>query len=153
MAADPAKDQSYVLYTLGQAQLARVRFPLGDLAKTETRRIAVELGLQVADKPDSADICFVPGGDYRELLQARSVTSRSGAIVATDGAELGRHDGVAGFTVGQRRGLGLTSAERRYVTAIGRPLGHRPGRPGAGSVRDASGGLEPELGGTAAASR
>ena len=123
MAADPAKDQSYVLYTLGQAQLARLRFPLGDLAKAETRRIAAELGLPVADKPDSADICFVPGGDYRELLQARGVTSRPGAIVATDGAELGRHEGVARFTVGQRRGLGIATAERRYVTAIDAPAG------------------------------
>ncbi len=117
-AADEAKDQSYVLYTLGQDQLARLRFPLGDLPKAETRRVAAELGLGVADKPDSADICFVPGGDYRELLRARGVTSEAGAIVDTDGEELGRHDGVAGFTVGQRRGLGIATAERRYVTSI-----------------------------------
>ena len=107
-----------MLYTLGQEQLARLRFPLGDLPKAETRRVAAELGLGVADKPDSADICFVPGGDYRELLRARGVTSQAGAIVGGDGEELGRHDGVASFTVGQRRGLGIATAERRYVTSI-----------------------------------
>ena len=120
-AADADKDQSYVLYTLGQEQLARLRFPLGGLTKRETRRIAAGLGLAVADKPDSADICFVPGGDYRALLRERGVRSRAGAIVGADGAALGRHEGVAAFTVGQRRGLGLAPAadgERRYVTAI-----------------------------------
>ena len=117
-AADETKDQSYVLYTLGQEQLARLHFPLGDLPKTETRRVAAELGLGVADKPDSADICFVPGGDYRELLRARGVTSQAGAIVGGDGEELGRHEGVAGFTVGQRRGLGIATPGRRYVTSI-----------------------------------
>ena len=127
-AADPAKDQSYVLYTLGQRQLARLRFPLGELPKAETRRVAGELGLGVADKPDSADICFVPGGDYRELLRARGVAARPGRVVDGNGAELARHDGVSGFTVGQRRGLGIAQpgaaqpgtgeAGRRYVTAI-----------------------------------
>ncbi|MYE46787.1 MAG: tRNA 2-thiouridine(34) synthase MnmA [Chloroflexi bacterium] len=117
-AADEAKDQSYVLYTLGQEQLARVRFPLGDLPKAETRRIAAELDLGVADKPDSADICFVPGGDYRELLRARGDSSRPGVIVDADGSTLRRHEGVAAFTVGQRRGLGVATGERRYVTEI-----------------------------------
>ena len=117
-AADEAKDQSYVLYTLGQEQLGRLRFPLGDLPKSETRRIASELGLGVADKPDSADICFVPGGDYRELLRARGESSREGVIVDADGSTLRRHDGVAAFTVGQRRGLGVATGERRYVTEI-----------------------------------
>ena len=117
-AADEAKDQSYVLYTLGQEQLARVRLPLGDLPKAETRRIAAELGLGVAAKPDSADICFVPGGDYRELLRARGDSSRPGLIVDADGSTLRRHEGVAAFTVGQRRGLGVATGERRYVTEI-----------------------------------
>ena len=117
-AADEAKDQSYVLYTLGQEQLGRLRFPLGDLPKSETRRIASELGLGVADKPDSADICFVPGGDYRELLRARGDTSRAGEILDADGSTLREHDGVAAFTVGQRRGLGVATGERRYVTEI-----------------------------------
>lgn len=125
-AADEAKDQSYVLYTLGQEQLGRLRFPLGDLPKSETRRIASELGLGVADKPDSADICFVPGGDYRELLRARGDTSRTGVMVDADGSALRRHDGVAAFTVGQRRGLGVATGERRYVTEIDA---------GAGTVR------------------
>ena len=80
--------------------------------------MAAELGLGVADKPDSADICFVPGGDYRELLRARGVTSQAGAIVGGDGEELGRHEGIAGFTVGQRRGLGIATPGRRYVTSI-----------------------------------
>ncbi len=122
-AVDEAKDQSYVLYTLGQEQLARVRFPLGDLPKSETRRIASELGLGVADKPDSADICFVPGGDYRELLRSRGDSSRPGVIIDADGSTLRRHDGVAAFTVGQRRGLGVATGERRYVTAIDAPSG------------------------------
>ncbi len=122
-AADEAKDQSYVLYTLGAAQLARLRFPLGDLPKAGTRRIAAELGLGVADKPDSADICFVPGGDYRELLRARGESSRAGVIVDADGSTLRRHDGVAAFTVGQRRGLGVATGERRYVTEIDAPSG------------------------------
>ena len=122
-AADEAKDQSYVLYTLGQAQLPRLRFPLGDLPKSETRRIAAELGLGVADKPDSADICFVPGGDYRELLRTRGDSSRAGVIVDADGSTLRRHEGVAAFTVGQRRGLGVATGEKRYVTAIDAPTG------------------------------
>ena len=117
-AIDPLKDQSYVLYTLDQPALARTLFPLGDLPKTETRRIAAELGLPVADKPDSADICFVPGGDYRELLRARGVAFAPGAVVDAAGAAVGTHEGAAAYTVGQRRGLGLAAGERRYVTEI-----------------------------------
>jgi len=117
-ATDPLKDQSYVLYTLDQDALARTVFPLGDIPKTEVRRIATELGLGVADKPDSADICFVPGGDYRELLRSRGVTFEPGLVVDTAGNEVGRHEGAAGYTVGQRRGLGLATGERRYVTEI-----------------------------------
>jgi tRNA-specific 2-thiouridylase len=117
-ALDPQKDQSYVLYTLDQRALARTLFPLGELPKTETRRIAADLGLTVADKPDSADICFVPGGDYRELLRARGVEFAPGAILDTAGRAVGTHEGAAGYTVGQRRGLGLAAGERRYVTEI-----------------------------------
>lgn len=117
-AVDGEKDQSYVLYTLDQAALARTLFPLGELTKRETRRVATELGLGVADKPDSADICFVPGGDYRALLRARALPGRPGPIVTVEGETVGRHDGVTGFTVGQRRGLGLSGSERRYVTDI-----------------------------------
>ena len=117
-AADEHKDQSYVLYTLRQEALARTLFPLGELPKSETRRIAARLGLPVAGKPDSADICFVPGGDYRALLRERGVTMRPGAIVTADGAVVGQHRGVAAYTVGQRKGLGLPGPERRFVTAV-----------------------------------
>ena len=117
---DPDKDQSYFLYTLSDAALAMTRFPVGGLQKREVRAIAQRHGLAVADKPDSADICFVPDGDYRAFVEQR-MTGRPGNIVDADGAVLGRHDGVQRFTIGQRRGLGgdLTAAgERRYVTAI-----------------------------------
>ena len=117
-AADARKDQSYVLYTLGQQALSRTLFPLGELSKAETRRIAARLGLPVAEKPDSADICFVPRGDYRSLLRERGVEMRTGAIVNSDGAVVGSHDGAAGYTVGQRRGLGLPGPQRRFVTAV-----------------------------------
>ncbi|MBX7111051.1 MAG: tRNA 2-thiouridine(34) synthase MnmA [Dehalococcoidia bacterium] len=117
-ATDEQKDQSYVLYTLDQGALARTLFPVGELPKSEVRRIAGSLGLRVADKPDSADICFVPGGDYRDLLRARGVPFEAGAIVDTAGAPLGRHEGAAGYTVGQRRGLGVAAGERRYVTEV-----------------------------------
>ena len=117
-ADDDEKDQSYVLYTLNQHALARTLFPLGNLTKPQVRRIAASLGLGVADKPDSADICFVPGGDYRELLRTRGVTFEAGPILDTTGATVGTHDGAPGYTVGQRRGLGLTTTEPRYVTEI-----------------------------------
>lgn len=106
------KDQSYVLYMLGQRELSRVRFPLGELpTKAETRRIAAELGLPVAHKPDSQEICFVSeAGGYREFLRKeRPELFAEGAIITDDGEELGRHEGVADFTVGQRRGLGVTN--------------------------------------------
>ncbi len=118
-AVDEAKDQSYVLYGLGQEALARTLFPLGALPKAETRRIASALGLRsVVDKPDSADICFVPRGDYRALLAERGVADAPGPLVDEAGTELGRHDGISGYTVGQRRGLALAGPERRYVTAL-----------------------------------
>jgi len=116
-AVDNEKDQSYVLYMLGQRELGRLRFPLGGYRKQDVRALAVELGLPVADKPDSADICFLPTEDYREFI-ARRVPQAGGDIVDGDGAVVGRHDGVAGFTVGQRRGLGVALGEKRYVSAI-----------------------------------
>jgi len=116
-AVDGEKDQSYVLYMLGQQELGRLRFPLGGYRKTEVRALAVELGLPVADKPDSADICFLPTEDYREFIAER-VPQMGGDIVDGDGSVVGRHEGVAGFTVGQRRGLGVALGEKRYVTAI-----------------------------------
>ncbi|HEY8491287.1 MAG TPA: tRNA 2-thiouridine(34) synthase MnmA [Dehalococcoidia bacterium] len=115
-AADPEKDQSYVLYTLGQEELRSILFPLGTYTKDRVRALAAELGLPVADKPDSADICFVPGGDYRAFL-AQYVPTRPGPVVDTAGNVVGQHEGVSGFTVGQRRGLGAFGA-RRYVVEL-----------------------------------
>jgi tRNA-specific 2-thiouridylase len=112
------KDQSYVLYMLGQDQLKHVMFPLGELgSKVHTRQIARDYGLPVADKPDSQEICFVSeSGGYREFLrQVNPSAFQSGAIVDADGKEIGAHAGVADFTVGQRKGIGLT-------VASGRPL-------------------------------
>ena len=120
-AADPSKDQSYVLYTLGQRELSRTLFPLGEITKMETREVARELGLGVAEKPDSVDICFVPGGDYRQLLAAQGHEFQSGAVLDGEGREIGRHRGAAGYTIGQRRGLVLDDngdGRRRFVTAV-----------------------------------
>lgn len=115
-AADAAKDQSYVLYTLGQAELARVLFPLGDYDKSEVRYIARRLGLPTADKPDSEEICFVPDDNYRNFVRER-VPAQQGEIVDTAGHLVGRHDGIQGYTVGQRRGLGAFG-DRRYVIEL-----------------------------------
>ena len=121
---DPDKDQSYFLYTLSEAALAMTRFPVGGLRKPEVRAIAERHGLAVADKPDSADICFVPDGDYRAFVNAR-IEGRPGAIVDDEGTVLGRHEGVQQFTIGQRRGLGgelrrspASDGQPSYVTAI-----------------------------------
>jgi len=117
-AADTAKDQSYVLYTLDQAALARTIFPLADLEKDETREIARRYQLPLAEKPDSVDICFVPGGDYRAVLRERGLTTPSGEIQTSAGETVGHHEGIANFTVGQRRGIGVTAERPRYVTRI-----------------------------------
>src|SRR5947199_131682 len=104
--ADPRRDQSYFLYGTTREQLEFVRFPLGDLAKDEVRRIAAELGLEVAAKPDSQDICFVPDGDYAGLVKRlRPESGAPGEIVDLNGRVLGRHRGIVHFTVGQRRGI------------------------------------------------
>lgn len=116
-AADTDKDQSYVLYTMGQAELARTLFPVGGYAKPEIRALAAEMGLGLEDKPDSADICFVPDGDYRAFVRAR-LPQTAGVIRDERGDVIGSHDGVAGFTVGQRRGIGVATGERRFVTSI-----------------------------------
>lgn len=114
-AADPRKDQSYFLYTLTQEQLAAALFPVGHLRKEETRRIAAELGLTVADKPDSQEICFVPR-DYRAYLRERvGAAIQPGTIRDTGGAVRGQHPGLAFYTVGQRRGLGIASSQPLYV--------------------------------------
>ncbi|TAK55502.1 MAG: tRNA 2-thiouridine(34) synthase MnmA, partial [Dehalococcoidia bacterium] len=116
-AVDPNKDQSYVLYTLGQAELARTLFPVGALTKPEVRALAAEMRLPVAEKPDSADICFVPDGDYRAFVRDR-LPRAAGVTVDRGGAVVARHDGVDGFTIGQRKGLGVALGERRFVTGI-----------------------------------
>jgi tRNA-specific 2-thiouridylase len=116
-AVDDDKDQSYVLFTLDQAQLSRLLFPIGHHRKEEVRRLAAEMGLPVADKPDSADICFVPDHDYRSFLAGR-LAPCEGEIRDAGGRVVGRHQGVAAFTVGQRRGLGVALGEKRFVTAI-----------------------------------
>ena len=115
---DPAKDQSYVVSMLGQEQLARLWFPVGELTKTETRHIAADLGIRTAAKPDSQDICFVGQGDYRDFLAAQGVNPAPGPIVDRDGAMLGVHHGITNFTIGQRRGLGVAVGEPRYVIGI-----------------------------------
>ncbi len=119
-AADPAKDQSYFLFATTREQLDYLRFPLGDKLKEETRRIARGLNVPVADKPDSQDICFVPDGDYARVVEKlRPGACDPGRIVDLDGNELGRHDGIIRFTVGQRRGLGVGgTAGPLYVVRI-----------------------------------
>ncbi len=116
---DRHKDQSYVLSMLGQRELARVRFPVGELTKAETRRRAAELGLRTAAKPESQDICFVGAGDYREFLRrVAPETERPGPILDLDGRRVGAHRGVATVTIGQRRGLGVAVGEPRYVVEV-----------------------------------
>ncbi len=120
-AADPARDQSYFLYATTGEQLEYLRFPLGGIEKSEVRRMAAEIGLAVAGKPDSQDICFVPDGDYAAIVRKlRPEGARPGAIVhAETGATLGRHRGVVHYTIGQRRGLEIGGlAEPLYVVAL-----------------------------------
>jgi len=116
---DRNKDQSYVLAMLGQNELARVRFPVGELEKTETRELAAGLGLRTARKPDSQDICFVGRDHYRNFLRkVEPATVAPGPILDSAGLVVGTHQGVAGFTIGQRRGVGVALAERRYVVEV-----------------------------------
>ena len=121
-ARDTAKDQSYFLFGLGQEQLRRALFPVGEMTKSEVREAARELGLAVADKPESQDICFV-AGDYREVvLREGGDLGPRGMIVAESGRVLGRHEGVGGFTVGQRRGIGIGAGAPRRPGAASDPL-------------------------------
>jgi tRNA-specific 2-thiouridylase len=118
-ARDRDKDQSYFLYGLRQDQLAHARFPLGELAKPEVRAIASSLRLATADKPESQEICFVPGGDYRDALRERAGWQpEAGPLVDVDGTRVGEHAGVAAYTVGQRQGLGVALGSPRYVSRI-----------------------------------
>src|SRR5687768_1205687 len=117
--ADREKDQSYFLFSLTQDQLAAAAFPVGTLTKPQVRDHARRLGLQVADKPDSQEICFVPDHDYASFVARREpAVARSGAIVTADGRRLGSHGGVHRFTVGQRKGLGIAAAMPLYVLRI-----------------------------------
>ncbi|KPF62518.1 thiouridylase [Bosea sp. AAP35] len=118
-AADANRDQSYFLYATTQEQLDLLRFPLGHIDKAQTRALAAELGLGIADKPDSQDICFVPNGRYADVIEKlKPGAARPGDIVHLDGRVLGRHDGVLRYTVGQRKGLGLSTPEPLYVLRL-----------------------------------
>jgi tRNA-specific 2-thiouridylase len=117
---DAAKDQSYVLYMLGQHELGRTLLPVGELTKPEVREHAARLGLRTAAKPESMDVCFITRGS-RERFVTERAGARPGAIVDRDGARLGAHDGVAAFTIGQRRGVGVAAGERRYVVDLDAP--------------------------------
>jgi len=119
-AANLAKDQSYVLFGIARAALGRCLFPLGDMPdKAQVRSIAAELGLRVHDKPDSQEICFVPGGDYKELVrQRRPDTQRVGEVRDPAGRVLGTHSGIANYTIGQRQGLGIAVGRPAYVTKL-----------------------------------
>ena len=117
--ADREKDQSYFLFSLSQEQLASAIFPVGTLTKPQVREQARRLGLAVAEKPDSQEICFVPDGDYASFVAKRApAVARGGAIVAEDGRPLGTHGGVHRFTIGQRKGLGLSAPAPLYVLKI-----------------------------------
>jgi tRNA-specific 2-thiouridylase len=116
---DRSKDQSYVLSMLTQAQLGQVRFPVGGIDKSETRRIAADLSLRTANKPESQDICFVGSGDYRAFIRSQAPeVEQPGPIVDDTGEVVGEHRGIVDVTIGQRRGLNVAVGEPRYVTDI-----------------------------------
>jgi tRNA-specific 2-thiouridylase len=118
-ARDEDKDQTYFLYGLRADQLEHARFPLGELTKPEVRAVARSLGLVTADKPESQEICFVPGGDYRDALRTRAGWQPlTGPLLDVDGTRVGEHSGTAAYTVGQRQGLGVALGAPRYVSRI-----------------------------------
>jgi len=118
-ATDLQRDQSYFLFATTQEQLNFLRFPLGNLMKNETRKIALKLNLNVADKPDSQDICFVPNGDYSSVIKKFRPTSfKKGDILNTKGKIIGVHDGIINFTIGQRKGIRIAGKEPLYVVSI-----------------------------------
>ena len=118
-AVDLSRDQSFFLFTTTNAQLDFLRFPLGDMPKSDTRKHAQRFGLKVADKPDSQDVCFGPSGRYASVVEKlRPGTLEPGDIVHVDGRVLGRHKGTISYTIGQRRGLGVSSSEPLYVVKI-----------------------------------
>jgi len=116
---DMGRDQSYFLFQTTQAQADYLRFPLGSFTKDETRAMARAMGISIADKPDSQDICFVPDGNYVSVIERlRPEAGEPGDIVHEDGRVLGRHDGIIHFTIGQRRGIGVAASEPLYVTGL-----------------------------------
>jgi tRNA-specific 2-thiouridylase len=118
-ARDEDKDQTYFLYGLRQEQLAHALFPLGELTKPEVREVARDLGLATADKPESQGICFIPDGDVRGALRTRAGWApETGPVVDAAGQRVGEHSGAAGYTVGQRQGLGVALGEPRYVSRV-----------------------------------
>ncbi|MGN1118253.1 MAG: tRNA 2-thiouridine(34) synthase MnmA [Acutalibacteraceae bacterium] len=118
-AVDSTKDQSYVLYSMTQAQLARTVFPLGELTKTQVREIARQNGFINADKPDSQDICFVPDGDYAKVIELHTgKKSQPGNFVDKNGNVIGKHKGIIHYTIGQRKGLGISSSQPFYVCGV-----------------------------------
>jgi tRNA-uridine 2-sulfurtransferase len=118
-AVDESKDQSYFLFATTQEQLEYIHFPLGGMKKDDTRKMAVEFGLTVADKPDSQDICFVPNGSYANVIERlRPGALDDGDIIHTNGTKLGRHNGIINYTIGQRKGLGISWPEPLYVVKI-----------------------------------
>jgi tRNA-specific 2-thiouridylase len=117
--ADEGKDQSYMLHTLGQRELAKARFPVGGMAKADTRALAERFGLPVAAKPDSQEVCFVPGADHAAFIEEHAPgMARPGEVVDPEGNVIGGHGGSFRFTVGQRRGIGLSTRERSYVLEV-----------------------------------
>lgn len=120
-AADVAKDQSYVLYNLTAEKLAKIILPLGNFSKSETRALAEKFNLPVAHKPDSQEICFVPNDDYKNFIATREPAAQAlqaGEIISSDGKVLGTHCGVANYTIGQRKGLGIAAPHPLYVTRL-----------------------------------
>jgi tRNA-specific 2-thiouridylase len=118
-AADLTRDQSYFLFMTTQEQLDFLRFPLGKLQKNETRKIALNLNLNVADKPDSQDICFVPNGNYASVIKKYKPKSfKEGEILDTNGNLLGKHEGIINYTIGQRKGIKIAHKEPLYVVNI-----------------------------------
>jgi tRNA-specific 2-thiouridylase len=119
-----SKDQTYFLFGLTQEQLSRTLFPLGDMTKPQVRELARQHGLALADKPDSQEICFVPGGDYKRFIdaylseQGESLPDMAGELVTTNGEVIGEHGGIHNFTVGQRKGLGVATGSPLYVIQI-----------------------------------
>ena len=118
-AKDQSRDQSYFLFNTTQEQLDFLRFPLGNLDKSETRNIAKNLNLNVADKPDSQDICFVPNGDYSSVIKKfRPESFKKGKIIDLDGNQIGEHEGIINYTIGQRKGIKISSDQPLYVINI-----------------------------------